>query len=64
MKWVKVDQYTGKPIPNKDGWHICDYISGDYKIISDNGKWILTKAGKTLGTYKTLKAAKAEAEKI
>ena len=62
MKWIKIDQYTGKPIANNNGWHICDYICGDYRIISDNGRWILTKAEIKIGTFKTLKAAKTQAE--
>lgn len=64
MKWVKVDHYTGKPITDK-GWHICDYISGEYKaIVTDNGKWILTKNENEIGIFKTLKEAKAQAENI
>ena len=63
MKWIKIDHYTGKPISDK-GWHICDYIAGEYKaIVTENGKWILTKNVNTIGTFKTLKAAKSEAER-
>ena len=63
MKWIKVDHFTGKPITTK-GWHICDYISGDYKIIvNDNGKWTLTYKGNEVETFKTLKAAKLAIDK-
>lgn len=62
MKWVKVDHFTGKAIDDK-GWHICDYIAGEYKAtVTDNGRWILTKNGIEIGKFKTLKAAKTEAE--
>ena len=61
MKWLKIDHFSEKPITSK-GWHICDYISGDFKIIDNGGKWILTYKGDEKGTFRTLKAAKIAAE--
>lgn len=64
MKWIKVD-YKGEPIIHKkNSWNIPNYISGDFKITNDNGKYTLYNKGEKIGTYKTLKEAKAEAEKI
>lgn len=60
MKWTKVDHRTGEPIKGS-GWYICDYVCGEYKAVSDDGRWILTKNGKIIGRYKTLKQAKSEA---
>lgn len=62
MKWTKVDQYTNQPVARNSGWHIVDYISGDYRIVSDNGKWILRKSDELIAVFKTLKEAKAYAE--
>lgn len=61
MKWLKVDR-DGKPIAHNSGWHIPNYISGEYKITNNNGKYILTKNNIKIGEFKTLKEAKAKAE--
>lgn len=63
MKWLKVDS-KGNPIKPNSGWHIPNYISGDFKITNNNGKYVLAKNGETIGTFKTLKEAKAKAESI
>ena len=64
MKWVKIDHYTGKPIAHNSGWHIVDYVSGDFKIINDCGRYILTQNGNQINSFKTLKEAKAQAENV
>lgn len=60
MKWTKVKK-DGTSITT-NGWHICHYKCGEYMIINDYGKFVLTKNGNTIGTFKTLKIAKAMAE--
>ena len=62
MKWTKIDHYTNKPIEKNTGWHICDYVCGEYKIINDDGSWTLEKNRTKINTFKTLKAAKEAAE--
>lgn len=61
MKWIKVD-YKGDVIRPNTGWHLCNYKSGAFEIINAGGKYILKKDGDVIGTFKTLKAAKATAE--
>ena len=61
MKWIKVNHNTNNPIIPNSGWHICDYVCGEYRIINNDGNWILTKNGITVNQYKTLKAAKMAA---
>lgn len=62
MKWTKVDHTTHQPIARNSGWHIVDYISGDYVISDVYGRWVLRKNGKLIRVTKTLKEAKAIAE--
>lgn len=67
LTWSKVDHFTNKPYKrdNSGDWHIVDYISGDFRISElPNGDRELTKGGRKLGIFKTLKAAKAYAETI
>lgn len=68
MTWEKIDHFTGQPYKknSKSGaWNIVDYTSGDFRITElSNGDRELTKSGAKLGTFKTLKAAKAFAETI
>lgn len=62
MKWTKVDYKTLQPIKKNTGWHICSYISGNYIISDDCGRWILRESNELVGVFKTLKEAKARAE--
>ena len=65
MKWIKIDHYTGKPVAHNSGWHIVDYVSGDFKITQwENGKRMLWLNGKNKGTFNTLRDAKSRAEEI
>ena len=65
MKWIKTDRYTGKPIAHNSGWHIVDYISGDFKITQlANRKMMLLLNGKNKGTFNTLRDAKSRAEEL
>lgn len=68
MNWAKIDHFTGQPYkknPKSGAWYIVDYICDDYRISElPNGDRELTKGGVKLGTFKTVKAAKAFAENI
>lgn len=68
MTWEKIDHFTGqlyKKNTKSGSWYIVDYISGDFRITElQNGDRELTKSGKKLGRFKTLKAAKVFAETI
>ena len=68
MNWMKVDHFTGeeyKKKPNDGSWHIIDYVSGDLMIEElFDGKREVSKNGKVVGVFRTLKAAKAFAETI
>ena len=68
MTWEKIDHFTGQPYKKntKSGsWYIVDYIAEDFRITElPNGDRELTKSVAKLGTFKTLKAAKAFAETI
>lgn len=68
INWEKINAFTGEPYkknPKSGSWFIVDYISGDMRIWEmPNGDRQLTKGGTVVGTFKTLKAAKAFAETI
>lgn len=68
INWEKINHFTNEPYKKdtKSGaWHIVDYISGDLRITElPNGYRELTKGDKKIGTFKTLKAAKAFAETL
>ena len=70
MKWVKIDQKTGKPAQrNRNSFMPHDYTAEDFRIINKSfserkGAWILTRAGNTIGRFDTLKQAKTAAENI
>lgn len=68
INWEKIDHFTGAPYKKdvKSGaWYIVDYKAGDLRITEmPDGKRELTKGGKKLGQFKTLKAAKEFAETI
>ena len=68
MEWKKVDHFTGKEYkkaPNDGSWHIIDYVCGDIMIAElFDGKREVSKDGKVVGTFRTLKAAKAFAESL
>lgn len=68
MTWEKIDHFTGMPYkknPKSGAWHIVDYVSGDFRITELwDGNRELTRGGARLGTFKTLKAAKAFAETL
>lgn len=68
INWEKIDHFTGEPYkknPRSGSWNIVDYLAGDIRISElPNGYREVTKSGKSLGTFKTLKAAKAFAETI
>ena len=65
MKWTRVDHYTQEPIKREaNSWHIVDYISEDFRICDDCGRWILRlrDTDELIKVCKTLKEAKAIAE--
>lgn len=64
IAWIKINHFTGEPYKRSNGgWQIVDYISGDMRISElPNGDRMLTKGKEIIGTYKTLKQAKAIAE--
>ena len=68
IKWEKIDHFTGEPYkknPKSGNWNVVDYIAGELRITElSNGDRLLTKGGKEVGTFKTLKAAKAYAETL
>lgn len=70
MKWIKIDKKTNKPVERGcNSFMPNDYICGEYRIINNSfsvrkNAWTLTKAGKEIGKYNTLKMAKATAEEI
>lgn len=66
IRWEKVDHFTGEPYKKDNSrWTAVDYVAGDVKIETlFNGDRELTKGGKKIGTFKTLKAAKDYAETI
>lgn len=65
--WKKIDHFTGEPYkknPKSGAWHIVDYIDGNVRISNMSDRWSVTESGNELGSFKTLKAAKAFAETI
>jgi hypothetical protein len=64
MKWKKVDHNSGQEIAHNSGWHIPDYVSGNFRIINNSGSYTTTCNGHAVGTYNTLREAKARAEAL
>ena len=70
MKWTKINQKTGEVF--KKGCNSLmphDYISGCFRIVNNSFTesklgWILTKDGKEIARFNTLKEAKTRAEQI
>ena len=66
MKWIRVHYQTGEKC---EAFYPHNYKSREFLIINNEwtrfktNDWTLVRAGKNLGTYKTLKEAKAAAER-
>ena len=67
MTWEKFYHGTNTPYkknPKSGAWYIIDYVSGEYRVVMQpNGNWTLTKNGNEIATFKTLRSAKAFAER-
>lgn len=66
MIWEKIDHFTGKPYkknPKSGAWNIVDYVCQDIRISNMGDHWLVTSGEVELGKFKTLKAAKAIAER-
>ena len=68
MKWTKINQKTGEPAKrNCNSYMPHDYIAENYRIINNSFSlrklaWTLTKDGKEIGKFDSLKQAKSFAE--
>lgn len=68
MKWKKINQRTGEPARRGNySFEPHDYVYENYRIINNSfhlrkKAWTLTKDGKEVDKFDTLKAAKIYAE--